>query len=58
MKSNFIIIFFLTLTFSQKINLNLATIEDLKTLNININKAYDIINYRETVGNIENLYQL
>ncbi len=53
-----IIFIFFNLGFSQKINLNSATIEELYSLDLTINKVEDIIDYRNRTGYIHDIYEL
>ena len=54
-----LIIFILfSLGFSQKIDLNSATIEELYSLDLTINQIESIIEYRNRSGNIHNIYEL
>ena len=53
-----IIILMLTLGYSQKINLNSATFEELQSLELNNNQIESIIDYRLRTGYIRNIYDL
>ena len=55
-----ILITFLLLEFcfSNKIDINTATIFELKTLELNDNQINSIINYRNQVGIFNNIYEL
>ncbi len=53
-----IIILMLTLGYSQKINLNSATLEELQSLELTDNQIESIIDYRLRNGYIRNIYDL
>ena len=53
-----IIILMLTLGYSQKINLNSATLEELQSLKLTDNQIESIIDYRIRKGYIRNIYDL
>ena len=53
-----IIILMLALGYSQKINLNSATLEELQSLALTDNQIEGIIDYRLLTGYIRNLYDL
>ena len=53
-----IIILMLALGYSQKINLNSATLEELQSLELNNNQIESIIDYRLRTGYIRNIYDL
>ena len=48
----------LTLIFSQKINLNSSTHEELYSLGLTINQVEGIIEYQNRSGNIHDIYKL
>ena len=53
-----IIILMLSLGYSQKINLNSATLEELQSLELTDNQIESIIDYRLRTGYIRNIYDL
>ena len=53
-----IIFILIAMGFSQKINLNSATNEELHALGLSIKKVEGIIEYRKRAGNIHDIYQL
>ena len=53
-----IIILMLSLGYSQKINLNSATFEELQILELNDSQIESIIDYRIRIGYISNIYDL
>ena len=48
----------ISLSFSQRVNLNSASIEDMQSLDISNEKIDSIIDYRNRYGNIHNIYEL
>ena len=53
-----IILIMLTFTFSQKINLNTATLEELQSLFLTDDQIKSILDYRDRSGYIRNIYDL
>ena len=53
-----IILIILTLGFSQKINLNSATLEELQILELTDDQIESILDYRSRSGYIHNIYDL
>ena len=53
-----IILIILTLGFSQKINLNSATLEELQILELTDDQIESILDYRSRSGYIRNIYDL
>ena len=53
-----IVLVLVTISFSQRINLNSASIENMQSLDISNEKIYNIIDYRNRSGNIQNIYEL
>ena len=58
MRKLLISIIILSLCFSQKINLNSATIEEMHMLDLTIDQIERIIEYRNQAGNIHDIYEL
>ncbi len=58
MRQLLIIIIILSLCFSQKMNLNSATTEELYSLDLTMYKIERIIEYRNQAGNIHDIYEL
>ena len=54
----FIIIIMLTFCFSQRLNLNSVSIEEMDNLNLTNEQMESIIQYRKQTGNIANIYDL
>ena len=48
----------INIIFSQKINLNVATMDELNSLNLTKKQINAIINYRNKIGNIYEVYDL
>ena len=53
-----IVLVLVTISFSQRINLNSASIENMQSLDISNEKIDNIIDYRNRFGNIQNIYEL
>ena len=58
MKKITFILFIINLSFSQKINLNSATLEEIQSLNLTEIQIESIVGYREQSGYISNIYNL